>query len=163
MAKQLPVIAVGVVVSVEMVDCEIEGWVWPQSAKRQQKAGKLKAILDSDGVVVAYQRVAQPIAMLREDKERSSSGVVPVMARSSASITPKEMMLYAGRHFKDGGSRTADMKSDLERAQQEYPALTMKQIERGKHVPTGKPPMEDAVELVVAKVNSFAPVRGAAA
>lgn len=163
MAKQLPVIASGVVVSVEMVDCEIEGWVWPQSAKRQQKAGKLKAILDSDGVLIAYQRIAQLAAMLREEAHHASSSVVPVMERSSASITPKEMMLYAGRHFKGGGSHTMGMKSDLERAAQQYPALTMKQIEKGKRVPTGRPPMEDAVELVVAKVESFAPVRGAAA
>jgi hypothetical protein len=145
-------------------------WVWPQSAKRQEKAGKLRAILDQFGGLCAWQEVGTP-AMLRGQAGRveyrapspEKSTAMPIFDRSSCSISPSEMNVYAGRHFKNGGSRTAGL-NDERRAQRKYSdkPLSEAEILAGRRQKFGTPPAEDFVERVVAKVNAFEPSRAAA-
>lgn len=163
MAKQLPVIPADIVCTVEALlsvgDVPIEGWVWPQSARRQEAAGKLRAIADSSGSVVAWQRVREVALMRGESKApECRSASMPILARSSCSISSSEMNAYAGRHFKGGGSRTAGM-TEEEREKQTFPdrPLTEAEILAGKRQRFGKPPAEDFMERLVAKVDAFEP------
>lgn len=71
MAKRIPVIASHVDASLRNLlailcaggardgEVEIESYVWPHRAKEQVTDGKLRAIKDSDGGVVAYKRLAR--------------------------------------------------------------------------------------------------------
>lgn len=159
MAKQLPVVAAGLVLTVDMRNCKIDGWVWPQSARRQERAGKLQAIRDSEGEIVAWQRVMQPVMMLREEMPTSDGRfATPVLDRSQASISVSEMHAYAGR----GKSRTAGMSEEQRKAQRysEKP-LTAEQIAAGKRSKFGTPPVEDFIERLEAKVSAFGEVRPA--
>ncbi len=81
---------------------------------------------------------------------------------ASGAITAAEMMLYAGRHFKDGRSHTEKLTED-QRLNRLWPegTLTEEQLLAGKcyRRRNGRPPTEDAIERVTEKVNAFGEAR----
>jgi hypothetical protein len=164
MAKQLPVVPadLGIVRSAEdllaLGDFPVTRWVWPQSARRQEATGRLRAIRDQFGVLCAWQEIGTP-ALLRGQtgKVEYHRAPMPVLERSSCAISPNEMNAYAGRHFKHGRSHTKGM-SEIQREQRRYSnrPLTMEEIAAGRRQRFGRPPIEDFIERLEAKVESFA-------
>jgi hypothetical protein len=137
-------------------DFPIERWVWPTTAKRQEAAGTLRAITDSDGEIVAWQAIDPCCGTRGESPNPVVFNPKPSFDPVESSITPHEMTAYAGRHFAGGKSRTRGL-SETKRKERKYPdrSLTEAEIVAGKRLPTGTPPLEDHVERVIAKVDTF--------
>ena len=168
MAKELPVVPAGFPCTIESLAAEgdfpIEGWVWPQSARRQERAGKLRAITDSLDRVIAWQRIPAAPAMYKEPVQADHSKAMPILDRSQCTISLGEMDAYAGRNFKGGRSRTKNLSEmqRVKRAREFQPrSLTQAEILAGRRQKTAPPPMEDFVERVEAKVEAFGAQRHA--
>jgi len=73
------------------------------------------------------------------------------------SISPGEMHAYAGRHFKRGRSQTKGL-NEYQREQRTFSdrPLTEAEILAGRRQRMGKPPVEDFIERLEVKVESFA-------
>ena len=162
MAKQLPVIVTGATWPEDLSDCVLDGRVWPHRAKQQIAAGKL-AEVRADGELVAYRRLAPKIdAALLHQEPKDYAKPMPVLERSSCSISPSEMTAYAGRCFKGGRSRTKGL-SEFQRERRTFSdrPLSEEEILAGKRHRTGKPPVEDFIERLEVKVEMFNPQRAA--
>jgi hypothetical protein len=85
-------------------ELDIECRVFPRTAKKQLEAGTLKMAGTGDGRLRWYQRSKAPKQYVDVPAMERAR---PVLEMAEASITPPEMHLYAGRHFKDGRSRRA--------------------------------------------------------
>lgn len=171
MAKQLPVVGAGFLRAFEKLvaanavgdpaTCKLEDFpafermIWPNRVKKQVKDGLLRPLLDDDGTVIAYEQTGKAMGA-RNEFSVPVAAPIAVLDRSESSITAHEMTAYAGRHFAGGKSRTRGL-SETKRKERKYPdrSLTEAEIVAGKRLPTGTPPLEDHVERVIAKVDTF--------
>jgi hypothetical protein len=131
---------------------EIEGEIWPRSAKRDIRSGLLRAIRDGEGSIIGYERTKKAMRMA---KPAAAPRTVAELDRSEAAITVQEMDLYAGRGFKGGKSRTKGLTEWQREARRlKMRSLSAEEIAAGKRQPIA-PPLEDHVERVEKKVETF--------